>query len=105
MLFGLQRAALEKRQLLVEYARVTGRTDVLNGAIGEPDHIIADASANALPGRAWGDRRQPPVLQIPLDELPSAGAQQMLPGKIRPRDGQRHSVLQLIAKAVCAAGL
>jgi hypothetical protein len=29
----------------------------------------------------------------------------MLPGQIRPHDGKRHAVLQLIAKAVCAAGL
>jgi hypothetical protein len=45
------------------------------------------------------------MLQISLDELPPAGPQQMLPRKVGPHDGKRHSVLQLIAKAVCAAGL
>src|SRR5580692_2451644 len=29
----------------------------------------------------------------------------MLPRKVRPHDGKCHSVLQLVAKAVCAAGL
>ncbi len=57
------------------------------------------------PARAGGDRGQPPMLQIALDELPPSGAQQMLSCKVRPRDGERHSVLQLIAKSVGAAGL
>ena len=45
------------------------------------------------------------MLHIPLAELPAAGAQQMLTRQVRSRDGKRHAVLELIAKAVCAAGL
>ena len=70
VLLGLQCTAFEKRNLLIEHRCIAGRLDVLNGAIGEPDHIIADAGADALSGRAGCDWGQPPVLHIALDELP-----------------------------------
>ena len=49
--------------------------------------------------------RQPPVLHVALHELAARGAQQVSARLFGPREGQRHTVLELIAKAVGAAGL
>src|ERR1700722_17369750 len=56
MLLGVQRTAFEKRDLLVEYCRIAGCFDVLDGAVGEPDHIIADPGAHALTGCPGSER-------------------------------------------------
>ena len=45
------------------------------------------------------------MLHISLAELPSTGTQQMFTRQVRSDDRERHAVLKLIAKAVCAAGL
>ena len=55
VLLRLQGTPFEKRDPLVEHGRVARCIDVLHGAIGQPHHIIADARANPLTGRA-GDR-------------------------------------------------
>ena len=49
--------------------------------------------------------RQPPVLDVALGELSGGRAQQMLARQIGPDSGERHAVLQLVTKAVGAAGL
>ena len=49
--------------------------------------------------------RQPPMLHVALDELPRGGAQQMARVIVRRATGERHAVLQLVAKAVGAARL
>ena len=49
--------------------------------------------------------RQPPVLHIAFGKLPSCGAQQMLARHRGPAEGQRHAILQLVAKSVGPAGL
>ena len=45
------------------------------------------------------------MLHVALGELAAGGAQNMAAGGLRPREGQRHAVLQLVAEAVGAAGL
>src|SRR5580658_2656643 len=45
------------------------------------------------------------MLHVTLNELAGSGPQQLLPSQLRPRDQQRHAVLELVAKAVGAAGL
>ena len=47
----------------------------------------------------------PPVLHVPLDELPRRGVQEVRAAQIRPRVHQREHVLELIAEAEGAAGL
>ena len=53
----------------------------------------------------WPERRKPPMLDVALDELPRGRAQQMFARHLRLRHAERHHVLELIAKAVRAAGL
>ena len=53
----------------------------------------------------WPGRRQPPMLDIALDELPPRRAQDVLAGHLGPGDRERHDVLQLVAEAVGAARL
>ena len=45
------------------------------------------------------------MLDIAFDELPGRGAQEMLARQRRSRQGERHSVLELIAETVSAARL
>jgi len=47
--------------------------------------------------------RQPPVLNVTLDELPRGGMQDMSAGPGRLGERQRHTVLKLVAEAVGAA--
>src|SRR5213078_4089360 len=47
----------------------------------------------------------PPVLHIPFDELPARGPDDVRPQNVRPRQGEGHGVLQLIAEAEGAARL
>ena len=49
--------------------------------------------------------RQPPMLHVAFDELPRSSTQQVLARHRRLRRGQRHAVLQLVAKTVGAACL
>ena len=76
------------------------RLDILRDRVGEPGTIVGNPGANALAGM-----RQPPMLHVALDELPRRRAKQVLARQIGPGGGERHAVLQLIAKAIGAAGL
>ena len=99
-LASLQRRALEERNDFVEHARIARRLDILRDGEGEPGPVVRNARAHALPRM-----RQPPVLNVALDELPPRRAQKMLAREIGSRRGERHAVLQLIAKAIGAARL
>ena len=92
--------ACQERHALVEHAGIAGRADVLGDDVRQPEQIVGAAAAKPAAGRLV-----PPVLHVAFDELPCRGAQQVLARKVRTRERQRHHVLQLIAKAVCAAGL
>src|SRR5665213_1153546 len=71
----------------------------------QPDPIVGETRAYAGDAGRQIRRWQPPMLHVTLDELAACCAQQMLARESRQRQRQRHSVLQLIAKAVGAAGL
>ena len=88
MLPGFQRDAFEKGGALIENRGVTGSNEVVDGGIGEPYTIVADASTNALSAR-----RQLPVLHVALHELAARRAQEMLTSERRLRGHDRHPVL------------
>ena len=100
VLAGLQQLAFQKRDHLVEHGGIAGGVDIMRDRVGEPRPIVGDARAHAL-----ARMRQPPMLHVALDELPRGGAQQVLARHRRPRGGQRHAVLQLVAEAIRAARL
>jgi hypothetical protein len=64
-----QMLAFEKRNGLVQDRDVAGRLDIVCGSVGEPYPIVGNARPHALAGR-----RQPPMLDIPFDELPGRSA-------------------------------
>ena len=99
-LAGLELRALEKRKQFVEHERVLRRFDILGDRIGQPGPIVGYTGPDALTGM-----RQPPVLHVALGELPGCRAQQVFARQIGPGGGERHAVLQLVTKAVGAAGL
>ena len=88
MLFRGEGLALEKRHLLVEDGDVAGDSDVAGHGVGQPDDIVADASAHA---RARG--RQPPVLHVTFDELVLGGPQQVFASPLRVDEDDGHRVL------------
>ena len=92
--------ALEKRNQFVEHERVVRRLDVLSDRICQPSTIVGYTGPDALTGM-----RQPPVLHVALGELAGGRAQQVFARQIGPGGGKRHAVLQLVAKAIGAAGL
>src|SRR5579872_7477079 len=100
MLSRLQRLTLQEGDGFVENGFVARNVDILADRISEPGAIIGDAGAHALAGM-----RQPPVLDVALDELPRRRAQQVRARHRRLRRGERHAVLELIAKAIGAARL
>ena len=79
---------------------VAGGAHVLGDHERQPQQIVGAAAAQAAAGRLV-----PPVLHVAFDELPAGGAQQVLARQVRPRQQQRHHVLQLIAEAEGAARL
>ena len=92
--------ALEKRNQFVEYERVVRCFDILSDRISQPSTIVGYTGPDALTGM-----RQPPVLHVALGELAGGCAQQVFARKIGPDSGESHAVLQLVTKAVGAAGL
>ena len=86
VLLGPQYGALQERHLDVQYGRLAGALDVRRTGIGEPDPIISDAGAHALPGVAGHHRGQPPVLDVALRELAGRRAQQLCAREGRSRD-------------------
>ena len=97
---SLKRVALEKGDHFVKHGRVLRRLDILSDRIGQPSTIVGYTGPDALPGM-----RQPPVLHVALGELAGGRAQQVLARQIGSGGGERHAVLQLVTKAVRAAGL
>src|SRR5687768_8928104 len=67
-----QRRTFEKRHELIEYGNVTRYVNVMRHAITQPRAVVGDARANST-----SRLRQPPMLHVSLDELPSSRAQQM----------------------------
>ena len=90
----------EERNGFIEHERVSRRLDILRDRIGEPRAVVGNSGADALAGMG-----QPPVLHVAVDELPRRSAKQMLARQIGTSGGERHAILQLVAKAIGAAGL
>ena len=95
-----QWGAFEERNGFVEHERVSRRLDILRDRVGEPGAVVGNPGPNALAGMG-----QPPMLHVTLDELPRRRAKQVLARQIGPSGGERHAILQLIAKSIGAAGL
>ena len=72
----------------------------MRGDERQPHAVVGDVRAHAL-----AVVRQPPVLHVAFGKLARGGAQDLLAQQLRPREPQRHRVLQLIAKTVGAARL
>ena len=100
VLVGLQQLAFQERDHLVQHRGIAGRADIVCDGVGEPRPIVGDARAHALTRM-----RQPPMLDVALDELSRRRAQQVLARHGRLRGDQRHAVLQLVAEAVGTARL
>jgi hypothetical protein len=88
VLVGAQRLAIEKRYGLVQDRAISGRLDIVCDGVSQPYPIVRDARADAL-----AEQRQPPMLNIAFDELPSGGAQEMFAGQRRSRQRKCHPVL------------
>jgi hypothetical protein len=86
--------------LFIEDAEVLGHLEVVRNHEGQPDAIVRNAGLDALSGGG-----QPPMLNVARHELAGGGAQYVFSHQSRARHAQRHGILQLIAKAVCAARL
>ena len=81
VLARLERRAVEERHLLVEDRHVARRLDIVRRDRGEPRPVVGDARAHALAGR-----REPPMLDVALDELPRRRAQDVLARQLGPGD-------------------
>src|SRR5680860_759997 len=92
--------AFQEGNHLIQDGGVAGRLDIMGGGVGEPCAVVGDPRAYTLPRL-----RQPPVLNITIDELPCRCSQQVLARNLRSGGGERRAVLKLIAKAVGAACL
>src|SRR3989338_40268 len=79
--------------------------DPKDGTFEKRYHLVQDlmiACHSNIVGRSV---RQPEMLKVALDKLSSRGSKEMFPCELRFRHHERHSILQLIAKSVCTAGL
>ena len=87
-------------QVLVQHGQIAGHRHVIRHRMRQPDAIVRNAGPHPLTRMG-----QPPVLHIALRKLPGCRMQQMRTHPCGLGQRHRHPVLQLIAKAVCAAGL
>src|SRR5207247_7557684 len=99
-LAGSENRSLQERNELVEDAVVPGRVHVMRDGVRQPEQVVRATGAGAAAGGLV-----PPVLHIPFDELPARGPDDVRPQNVRPRQGEGHGVLQLIAEAEGAAWL
>ena len=99
-LIGLERRRLEKRDDFIQYRLIAALRHVAGGDVGQPEQIVGAARSGSASAR-----RMPPVLHVPLDELPRRRAKEVLATEVRPRVHERKHVLQLIAKTEGPAGL
>src|ERR1019366_4042054 len=100
VLSRLQMLAFQKRNHLIQHGAISGGADIMRDRVSEPGPIVGDARAHALTRM-----RQPPMLDVALDELARRGSWQMLTRHRRECRTERHPVLQLIAKSISATGL
>jgi hypothetical protein len=76
LLFWIQLAAFQEVDGLVEHTRIAGRHHITTGCIRQPQIVVGEMGAHALPvGRV------PPVLHVALEELALGAADQLLAGR------------------------
>ena len=90
----------QKGHPLAQNVLIAGRTNVLGDDVRQPEEVIR-ATATKPAARGF----VPPVLDVALDELASRSAEDVIARERRLAEEQRHHILQLIAKAIRAAGL
>jgi len=95
-----QQGGVQKGRLRLENSSIAGRADVVGNHIREPEQVVGNTRADA--GAA---RRMPPVLDIPLLELPAGCQKDLLARQLRPGVKKGHDILQLVAETESAAGL
>ena len=95
-----QRGGVEEGDLRLQDGAVAGRPDVVRDHVREPEQVVGNSRAD--PGTT---RRMPPVLDVPLRELPAGGQQDLVAGQLGAGGEEGQDILQLIAKAEGAAGL
>src|SRR3989338_4375068 len=100
MLLDPKDGTFEKRYHLVQDLLIACHSNIVGRSVRQPDRIVGDPGSNTQ-----ARRRQPPMLKVALDKLSSRGSKEMFPWELRFRHHERHSILQLIAKSVCTAGL
>ncbi len=120
----VERPTRQVGDLLVEHAGVARKGHVPGNGVRQPQVVVRASRADAAPtGRAppmlhvpltttptfikglIDTGRVPPMLHVPLDKLPLGATQEMLPGQIGHFMQEGHTVLELIAEAVCPARL
>ena len=99
-LAGRERGRFQEGHRHVEHGLITGELQVVGHRVREPQQIVGAAAPHAPAGMLV-----PPVLHVPFDELVGGAAQQVRAEEVRPRESERHHILQLVAEAVCAARL
>ena len=75
LLAVVERPARQVGDLLVEHAGVAREGHVPRDGVRQPQVVVRASRADAAPAG-----RVPPMLHVPLDELPLGAAQEMLPG-------------------------
>ncbi len=97
---GIDLRPFEERHLLVQHGLVAADGDIVRHAITQPHAVVGNARPHPL-----ARVRQPPVLHVALGKLAGGRAQEVRACHVRPREGQRHAILQLVAEAIGPAGL
>jgi hypothetical protein len=95
-----QHRGVEERHRLIEQGGVASRSHVMVHHERKEEQVVGDTGADADAGG-----RMPPVLHVPLLELPRRRPQDLGPRFTRAAVDQSHDVLQLVAKAVGPARL
>ena len=90
----------DERHDLIQHCRVACRHGIVVNDQRQEVEVVSDPCANADTGR-W----VPPMLDIPLLELPRCRAQNLCPRFIRSAVDQSHHILELVSKAVRSSGL
>ena len=92
--------SVEEGHDLIQNSAVARRFHVVDDGVRQPYGIVGDSRPDA-PTRG----RVPPVLHVPLHELPGRRPEQMLARHLGAGSRESHHILELIAESIGAAGL
>ena len=99
-LLGAEFPSVEIGNAFFEHPGVASGLDIPTHGQRQPEQIIGTPGANTTTGG-----RMPPVLHVPLLELPARRPQDLLAEQFRRGMHQSHGILKLIAETVRAARL